>query len=110
MLDNPFFPVLTIKTYSVKFLLDVMISDRWCLTSIQIQWNCELLGGFQELVQQREIDYNKIDCADILKLNPYDLERVKTSSVHYCVSHYLNQIENSTSHATVVESIDFLTL
>lgn len=87
-----------------------MISDRWSLTSIQIQWNIELFGGFEELVRQTEIDYEKIDCADVLKLNHYDLEVVKTSSVHYCLAYYLNQMENSTSHATVVESIDYLTL
>lgn len=87
-----------------------MVSDQWCLTSIQIQWNCELVGGFQNLVQQRAIDYNNIDCADMLKLSEYDLEKVKTSSVHYCVGHYLNKVENSTSHVSVAESIDFLTL
>lgn len=87
-----------------------MLMDRWCLTSIQIQWNSEIFGGFQQLVQQERIDYTKIDCSDILKLSSYDLDRVKMSSVQYCAKFYLNQMENSVSHAAVVEAIDCLTL
>lgn len=96
--------------FELKNVLEGMVADRWCLTSLQIQWNCELLGGFQELVHKEEIDYTRIDCAEILKISEYDLKKVKSSSVHYCVRQYLNHIENSISHADVVDCIDLLTL
>lgn len=103
-------PLKFVSSFIIFVVLGVIVNDRWCMSSIQIQWNCELFGGFQELVQKNEIDYNRIDCSDILKLTQYDLLRVKTSSVHYCVKYHLNQLENSTTHISAVDSIDFLTL
>ncbi|XP_074031734.1 rotatin homolog anastral spindle 3 isoform X2 [Leptinotarsa decemlineata] len=99
--------------YSKENLKDTIISDRWCLSSIQIQWNAEFFGGFENLVKRNDItcdDHSMCDFADILKLNDNDLKAIKASSIDYCVKYYSDAIQNATSHSSVVQSIDQLIL
>ncbi|CAG9829728.1 unnamed protein product [Diabrotica balteata] len=103
----------TISEYTKNSLRDSITSDRWCLSSIQIQWNAEIFGGFDKLIQWDEINYENhsmYNFVDILKLNDYDLQCIKNSSIDHCVKHYLKSIQNATSHDIVLESIDNLTL
>ncbi|KAJ8927425.1 hypothetical protein NQ314_020095 [Rhamnusium bicolor] len=90
-----------------------IISDRWCLSSIQIQWNLENFGGFQELIKWEDIKYDDdsmINFVDELKLSSYDLNAIKSSCISFCIRKYLNTIQNGTSHKIVIESVDYLTL
>ncbi|XP_056634769.1 rotatin-like isoform X1 [Diorhabda sublineata] len=103
----------TISEYTEASLRESITSDRWCLSSIQIQWNAEIFGGFNQLMKWDEICYEDhpfYNFVDILKLNKYDLQCIKNSSIDYCIKLYLTTIQNATSHDMALESIDNLTL
>ncbi|VEN41222.1 unnamed protein product, partial [Callosobruchus maculatus] len=94
-------------------LRDMVLKDPWCLSCVRIQWNCEVFGGFQELVKWDSVNYDDHSMSnfeDDLKLNNYELKTIKLSSIDYCIKYYLNTIQNGTSHSVVLESVESLTL
>nr|CAH7739553.1 unnamed protein product [Callosobruchus chinensis] len=94
-------------------LRDMVMKDPWCLSCVRIQWNCEVFGGFHELVKWDSVNYNGHSMSNFeedLKLNNYELKTIKLSSVDYCIKYYLNTIQNGTSHSIVLESVESLTL
>ncbi|KAJ8948142.1 hypothetical protein NQ318_009229 [Aromia moschata] len=102
-----------VSEYSKENIKDTIVSDRWCLSSVQIQWNSEIFGGFNELVTWDEINYDEhsmFNFVDDLKLNNNDLRAIKCSSISYCMKQYLNAVQNGTSHNSVMDSIDCLTV
>nr|CAI5848647.1 unnamed protein product [Callosobruchus analis] len=94
-------------------LRDIIMKDQWCLSCVRIQWNCEMFGGFHELVKWDSVNYNDVSMSNFeedLKLNHYELKTIKLSSIDYCIKYYLNTIQNGTSHSVVLESVESLTL
>ncbi|CAH1155943.1 unnamed protein product [Phaedon cochleariae] len=103
----------SVSDYTKESLKDKIVADRWCLSSIQIQWNAAIFGGFESLVHHEEINYEShsmLDFVDVLKLSKIDLRAIKASCIEFCVKHYLNNIQNGTCHDMVIDSIDHLTL
>ncbi|CAH1953846.1 unnamed protein product [Acanthoscelides obtectus] len=99
--------------YTKENLRDLVMNDRWCLSCVRVQWNCEVFGGFQELVKWESVNYDDHSLYNIeedLKLNNYELKTIKLSSIDYCIKFYLNTIQNGTSHSVVLESVENLTL
>ncbi|CAH0554508.1 unnamed protein product [Brassicogethes aeneus] len=97
--------------YTNETICDSIVKDKWCLSSLQIQWNIEVFG-FQNLLKLQEISYSdcNIEVPDILRLNQYDFESIKRSSIDYCIKESLDDIQNGASHSNVIESINSLTL
>lgn len=85
------------------------MSDKWCLSSIQIQWNLEVFGGFDQLLSWKEVDYSETRIVDLLKLTSYDLAKLKASSIDYHIKLYLDKIQNGTLHDDVMENLNKLT-
>jgi hypothetical protein len=98
-----------ISEYYEGSLVELLTSDRCCLSSIQIQWNLEMFGGLDELLAWGEIDYSQNNIVDILKLRNYDLCSLKASSIDYYVRKYLTDVQNGTMHETVIDCINKLT-
>ncbi|RZC42072.1 rotatin [Asbolus verrucosus] len=98
-----------ISPHFEESLVSLLTTDKWCLSSLQIQWNSEMFGGIDELLSWNHIDYGESNIEDILKLTNYDLTCLKASSVDYYVKKYLTDIQNGTTHETVTASINKLT-
>lgn len=98
-----------------RFISAGIIQDKWSLTSLQIQWNTDLYGGFNNLIKLDESDFllsysPSIETNDILALKTNDLKQIKSSSLHYCIRKYLFTIQSATSHEVVEDCITKLTL
>ena len=98
-----------ISQYYEASLVDLITSDRWCLSSLQIQWNCEMFGGLDELLRWTKVTYTDNNITDLLKLKDYDLSRLKASSTDYYIQKHLVDIQNGTIHDFVIHSINKLT-
>ncbi|CAG9862356.1 unnamed protein product [Phyllotreta striolata] len=104
----------SVSEYTKCSLKDKITSDRWSLCSIQIQWNAEIFGGFDKLMKWDEILYQDHSSAynfvEFLKLSKYDLKCIKNSSINYCISLFLTDIQNATSHCSVIQALDNLAI
>ncbi|KAK5645259.1 hypothetical protein RI129_006559 [Pyrocoelia pectoralis] len=94
--------------HSLPDLPTSLLSDKWCQNSIQIHWNSEWFGGFSEILQWKEIQYSTTANCDFnsdLRLTNNTLLLLKCSSLEYCISQCLIDIQNGTSHNSIIESI-----
>ncbi|XP_060527472.1 rotatin [Cylas formicarius] len=90
---------------------DSITKNRWALSSLQIQWNAEMRGGFEKLLEINDLDSNgDIETEAILQLNKCDLQIIKTSCIDHCIEKLLFAIQNATSHMGVIDSITELTM
>lgn len=95
-----------ISQYFEGSLIELLASDRSCFSAIQIQWNCEIFGGLDELLSRKDLEENIVDN---LKLTDYDLSVLKASNVVFYVRKYLIEIQNGTMHECVTSSLNKLT-
>lgn len=79
------------------------------MSSIQIQWNCEIFGGLSEILYWTQPAYENNEVVEILRLTDYDLACLKASSIEYCIELYLQDIQNGNSHEEVVNALNKLT-
>lgn len=85
-----------------------MLSDKWCLSSLQIHWNSEWFGGFREILNWDEVKYSETHLYEFneqLRLTNIDLLALKNSSLDYCISKCLTSVQNGTSHNVVIDTI-----
>ncbi|XP_018573187.1 rotatin [Anoplophora glabripennis] len=101
-----------VSDYTRVNLKEWITSDSLSLSSVQIQWNLEIFGGFQEIIKRENVTYDdeQFKFSDELKLSNGDLKALKTSSVHFCIMEHLNMIQNGTSHNIIIESIEDVTM
>ncbi|XP_044270755.1 rotatin isoform X2 [Tribolium madens] len=98
-----------ISNYYEASLVELLASDPSCFTSIQIQWNCEIFGGLDELLSMKRIDYDGKNIVEGLRLRQYDLAILQASSVDFYVRHHLIEVQNGTMHECVINTINKLT-
>ncbi|XP_030750028.1 rotatin [Sitophilus oryzae] len=93
-------------------LYSVITDDKWSFTTIQVQWNAEINGGFKNLIELSESDLlNQLSVTeDILKLNISDLVQIKSSLIQPCIKKYLDSIQSATSHNDIIDSISSVIL
>ncbi|XP_076250090.1 rotatin homolog anastral spindle 3 isoform X2 [Rhynchophorus ferrugineus] len=102
------------STHLGEDIYSAIVKDKWSLSSIQLQWNIEKLGGIQNLINVESVellnsnDIYTANDAEILKLTDFNLNNIKLSSIHYCVKKYLNVIQNATSHNAIIETVPIL--
>lgn len=98
--------------YSSPSLKLTLTSDNWCMSSIQIHWNSEWFGGFENVLKWKEVSYEKKEnnFDDILKMSGEDLIALKNTHVKNCIGEDLKEIQNGSSHEIVQEVINNLSM
>lgn len=78
---------------------------------MQVHWNLEWFGGFENVLKWDTVDENNCtgDFDDKLLLTNYGLLLLKNCSLEYCAKKYLIDIQNSTTHLAVLEAVTRLT-
>lgn len=95
--------------YYIPSLTAVILSDKWCLTSIQIHWNSEWYGGFQQLLIWDEPTYNEgVEFNDKLKINSNALIGLKNSCIELNIKTTLQEVQNGTNHINIHNGINKL--
>ncbi|KAK9883541.1 hypothetical protein WA026_001716 [Henosepilachna vigintioctopunctata] len=95
--------------YTGKNLTDFVMSDKSCLSSIQIHWCAEVYGGFQQLLQFDNSQVpNDIKIVEQLKMKQEDLNQIKLSSVHFSIGECLKVLEKGESTCECEEVLNAL--
>lgn len=94
--------------YFIPSLAAVILTDKWCKTSIQIHWNSEWYGGFQELLNWSDVNYAEEEFDDKLKLNSNILLALRNSSIEMNVKSTLVEVQNGTNHTNIHNAINKL--
>ncbi|CAH1122246.1 unnamed protein product [Ceutorhynchus assimilis] len=94
-------------------LFSKIIEDQYSLTSVQVQWNAAIHGGFDNLINLKNVPSPvaaNIQGHEILTLSNSDFMQIKESSLDFCIKKYIFTIQSATSHEAVLDSITKLTL
>ncbi|KAL1501895.1 hypothetical protein ABEB36_007134 [Hypothenemus hampei] len=99
------------STHATEDFYSEIVKDKWSLSSLQIQWNGDLHGGFDKLIDtnQAPVDDKNENC-DILALQPENLLQIRASSLHYCIKQCLITIQNATNHQVIETSLNQIAL
>lgn len=90
----------------------LLMTDNWCRSTLRMHWNIEWFGGISELITWSQVPaiaalspQQLAEFSTDLRLTKEDLLALKASSVVHCCQKYLFDIENATTHLSVLESV-----
>ncbi|XP_044758408.1 rotatin [Coccinella septempunctata] len=90
-------------------ITELILSDKTCLTSIQIHWNSEVYGGFQKLTElQNFTEPQDIKITDQLKMQTKDLVQIKVSCIEFSIGECLKEMERGECYANYQEILSAL--
>lgn len=89
------------------------MSDEWCRSTLRIHWSIEWCGGINKIINSFQSSNNLENIegqfSSELMLKNVDHAALKSSSIFYCCQKFLFDIQNGTTHETVIHSIQGLT-
>ncbi|GJQ85225.1 hypothetical protein Trydic_g13065 [Trypoxylus dichotomus] len=104
------------QTYKAKtedehqLITEILLQDKYCLQSLQLHWNSEWFGGFNEVLGWDHVSYKDTDDFNkVLRLSNMDLAQLQSTSIQYCIEKYLKLVQNANLHQDVVEALIKLT-
>lgn len=84
------------------------MSDEWSKSCVQVHWNSEWFGGFEEILKWEHVKYTEADLKEFSQqmcLTNNDLWMLKNSCLEFCINKCLMNVQNGTSHSSVIESL-----
>ncbi|KRT81126.1 hypothetical protein AMK59_5745, partial [Oryctes borbonicus] len=89
---------------------EILQQDKYCLQSLQLHWNSEWFGGFNELLSWNSVNYKETDdFNEVLRMSHVDLVQIQGTSMEYCISNCLKMVQTASGHQNVVDALVKLT-